>query len=342
MRAMPDTRFFETAEPMSLAAVCRLTGARAPEGYGDVRIERVAIASRAGPGAVSFVASPVYLEDLRSQSPSACFVPEALAAELPPGCVPLVHRNPHAAYALLAEALHPPRQHLGAARISPDARLEPGVRLGPGVVVGQGAAIGAGTVVGPNTVIGPGVAIGRDCRVGANVSISFALLGDRVKILSGAIIGEAGFGATAGSAGLIDIPQLGRVILQDGVTIGAGTTIDRGAFEDTVVGENTKVDNQVHIAHNVRIGRNCVLAGQTGISGSVTIGDGCQFGGQAGVADHLEIGDGARIGASGGVLKNVPSGETWGGFPAQPVQRWLREVAWLSRAAGRRRRGGAA
>jgi UDP-3-O-[3-hydroxymyristoyl] glucosamine N-acyltransferase len=337
---MPDSRFFENAGPMRLEAVCQLTGARSPEGCGDVWIERVAIASRAGPGAASFIASPTYLEELRSQSPSACFAPAALAGDLPPGCAPLVHRNPHAAYALLAEALHPPRQHVGAARISPDARLEPGVRLGPGVVVGQGAAIGAGTVVGPNTVIGPGVAIGRDCRVGANVSISFALLGDRVKILSGAVIGEAGFGATAGSAGLIDIPQLGRVILQDGVTIGAGTTIDRGAFEDTVVGENTKVDNQVHIAHNVRIGRNCVLAGQTGISGSVTIGDGCQFGGQAGVADHLEIGDGARIGASGGVLRSVPSGETWAGFPAQPVQKWLREVAWLSRATGRRRRGG--
>jgi UDP-3-O-[3-hydroxymyristoyl] glucosamine N-acyltransferase len=124
------------------------------------------------------------------------------------------------------------------------------------------------------------------------------------------------------------------------VTIGAGSAVDRGAFEDTVIGENTKLDNLVHIAHNVRIGRNCVIAAQTGIAGSVTIGDGCQFGGQAGIADHLTIGDGARIGASGGVLKNVPAGETWAGFPAKPVQRWLREVAWLSRAAGVRSRGG--
>jgi len=146
--------------------------------------------------------------------------------------------------------------------------------------------------------------------------------------------------ATAGAGGLIDIPQLGRVILQDGVTIGACTTIDRGAYDDTVLGENSKIDNLVQIAHNVRIGRNCVLAGQAGISGSVIIGDGCQFGGRAGVADHFTIGDGARIGASGGVLKNVPAGETWSGFPAQPVQRWLREVAWVSRSAGRRRRGG--
>lgn len=337
---MPDPRFFESTGPLSLEALCRLTGARGPEGAAAMVIDRVAIASRGGPGAVAFVTGRGFLGDLVETPPSACFVPEALAGELPAGCAPLVHRNPQGAYALAAEALHAPRRHLGADPISPEARLEAGVSLGPGVVVGPGAAIGAGTVVGPNTVIGPGVAIGRNCRIGSNVSISFALVGDRVKILSGAVIGEAGFGATVGAAGLIDIPQLGRVILQDGVTLGACTTVDRGAYEDTVIGENTKIDNMVQIAHNVRIGRNCVLAAHTGISGSVTIGDGCQFGGKAGIADHLTIGDGARIGAAGGVLKDIPAGETWGGFPAQPVQKWLREVAWLSRAAGKRRRGG--
>jgi UDP-3-O-[3-hydroxymyristoyl] glucosamine N-acyltransferase len=340
MIPMPDPRFFESTGPLGLEAIHRLTGAALPPGAGEVAIDRVAIASRGGPGAVAFVTSREFLEDLGASPPSACFVTEALAGDLPGGCLPLVHRNPHGAYALVAAALHAPRRHVGAAAISPEARLEPGVRLGPGVVVGQGAAIGSGTVIGPNTVIGPGVAIGRNCQVGSNVTLGFALVGDRVKILSGSVIGEPGFGATAGSGGLIDIPQLGRVILQDGVTIGACTTIDRGAYEDTVIGENTKIDNLVQIAHNVRIGRNCVLAGQAGISGSVTIGDGCQFGGRAGVADHITIGDGARIGASGGVLKNVPAGETWSGFPAQPVQRWLREVAWVSRSAGRRRRGG--
>lgn len=337
---MPDPRFFESTGPLSLEAICQLTGARTPGGAPEAEIDRVATASRGGTGAVAFVTGRSFLGDLLGQPPSACFVPEVLAADLPAGCAPLVHRNPHMAFALAAEALHAPRRHLGVDPISPEARLEPGVSLGPGVVVGPGAAIGAGTVIGPNTVIGPGVTIGRNCRIGANVSISFTLVGDRVKILAGAVIGEAGFGATAGATGLIDIPQLGRVILQDGVTIGAGCTVDRGAYEDTVIGENSKLDNLVHIAHNVRIGRNCVLAAQTGIAGSVTVGDGCQFGGQAGIADHRTIGDGARIGASGGVLKDVPAGETWGGFPAQPVQRWLREVAWLSRAAGKRRRGG--
>jgi UDP-3-O-[3-hydroxymyristoyl] glucosamine N-acyltransferase len=209
-------------------------------------------------------------------------------------------------------------------------------------VIGDGAQIGAGTVIGSGAVIGPGVAIGRDGEIGPRAVIGFALIGDRVRIYAGAVIGEAGFGATPGPTGLIDIPQLGRVIIQDGVTIGAGTCIDRGAFDDTVIGENTKIDNLVQIAHNVRVGRNCVMAAHTGISGSVTIGDGAQFGGKAGVADHLDIGQGARVAAGAGVMKDIPPGETWGGVPARPVRTWMRETAWLSKMAQRRGEGAGA
>jgi UDP-3-O-[3-hydroxymyristoyl] glucosamine N-acyltransferase len=336
MNLMPDPRFFESAGPLRLEAVCQLAGIPVPAGAADVGIDRVAIASRGGPGAVAFVTSRAFLEALHSAPPTACFTPESLAGDLPPGCLPLVHRNPQGAYALVAAVLHPVRRHLGAAAISPEARIEPGASLGPGVVVGQGAAIGAGSVIGPNTVIGPGVAIGRNCQVGANVSISFALIGDRVKILAGAVIGEHGFGATAGPTGLIDIPQLGRVILQDGVTIGACTTVDRGAFEDTVIGENTKIDNLVMIAHNCVIGRNCLIAGHAGISGSVIVGDGVIFGGKAGIGDHITIGVGARVAAGAGVLADVPAGETWSGYPAKPIRQFLRETVWVSRQAGRK------
>jgi UDP-3-O-[3-hydroxymyristoyl] glucosamine N-acyltransferase len=217
--------------------------------------------------------------------------------------------------------------------VDDDAMLESAVTLGEGVVVGPGAEIGRGSVIGPYSVIGPGVTLGRNCHIGSHVSIGFAMIGDRVRILSGARIGEAGFGVAPSREGPIDIPQLGRVIIQDNVTIGAGSCVDRGAWDDTVIGEGSKLDNLVHVGHNVRLGRNCLLAAYTGISGSVIVGDNVSFGGRAGVADHVTIGDGASIAAAAGVMKNVPPGEVWGGSPARPVRRWMRETAWLARMA---------
>ncbi len=217
--------------------------------------------------------------------------------------------------------------------------MEESVSIGHGAVIGPGAWIGAGTEIGAGAVIGPGVAIGRDCRIGVGVSIRCALIGDRVHIHAGAAIGEPGFGAAPGPKGLVSLPQLGRAILQDEVRIGANSTVDRGAFGDTVIGERTKIDNLCHIGHNCRIGRDCVMAAYCGISGSVTIGDGCQLGGRVGTVDHITIGAGARIGAGAGVTKDVPAGETWAGYPARPFKDWMRQTAWLTRASGKARRG---
>jgi len=333
---MPDPRFFEDLGPIALADLAEAAGATlADPAAGGRMVGAVSILAGAGPDTVTFVSDRKLLAELVQTKAGACFLSAKHADQAPGGCAALLTETPQRAYALAAQRLHRPRT-AGREAIAATAELEEGVQLAPGACVGPAAQIGRGTRIGANAVIGPGVTIGRDCDIGANASIAFALVGDRVKVLAGARIGEAGFGATAGEKGLIDIPQLGRVILQDGVTVGANSCIDRGAFDDTVVGENTKIDNLVQIGHNSRIGRNCAMAAFTGISGSVDVGDGVQFGGRSGVADHLTVGAGARIAAASGVMQNVPAGETWGGSPARPIRQWMREMVWLSRASGRK------
>jgi UDP-3-O-[3-hydroxymyristoyl] glucosamine N-acyltransferase len=336
---MPDRRFFEHAGPFSLAELAGLSGLEVEPAAAGLMLNRAAPLVRSDERSVSFLSDRKYLSDLEATKAAAVFVPQAFRDSVPKGCVAVVTPEPQAAWARAAAKLHPIRRMEGDAFIHPTAELEEGVYLAPGVVVGPGARIGRGTTVGSHAVIGPGVALGRDCDVGSFVSLHCTLGGDRLHLSAGAMIGEAGFGVAGSSKGAVAVPQLGRVILQDGVGIGANSCVDRGAFDDTAIGENTKIDNLVQIGHNTVIGRNCALAGHCGISGSVTIGDGCLLGGRVGIADHVTVGDGARLGANAGVIGNVPAGATWGGFPAQPLRDWAREMAWLRRQGGKRGEG---
>lgn len=335
---MPDSRFFETLGPVSLGELAAISGAvlRRPDDA-ERRVDHVAPLARGDASSIGFFSDKRYLDDLRSTASGACFVSEQFADQAAPGSALLITSQPHGAYAAAANRLHRPRRLSGDdAAVHPTAILEEGVSLGHGAVVGAGAQIGRGSSIGPYAVIGPGCAIGRNGSIGPHVVIGFALIGDRVRVLAGAVIGEPGFGVTAANGETVDVPQLGRVVIQDNVSIGANTCIDRGAWEDTVIGEHTKIDNQVQIAHNVRLGRGCLIAARTGISGSCIIGDGVAFGGSAGLADHVNVGDGAGVGADAGVMRDIPAGTRWMGSPARPTRQYMRELAWVTKMAALR------
>jgi UDP-3-O-[3-hydroxymyristoyl] glucosamine N-acyltransferase len=342
---MTEAFFFRRRTGLPLREIVALTGAEPQRGAElDRRITGIAALDRAAPGDLCFLDGAKFAAQASICEAGACLTAERFAHLLPARVSVLCSGEPYRAFvevsrALFPDALRPSSlfeaQGVAAgALVHPTARLESGVTIDPGAVVGPRAEIGAATVIGAGAVVGPNVHIGRDCAIGPNVSIIHALIGDRVIIHPGCRIGQDGFGYLAGAAGHAKIPQIGRVIIQDDVEIGANTTIDRGAMSDTVIGEGTKIDNLVQIAHNVLIGRRCVLASQTGISGSAVIGDNVMTGGQVGIADHVTIGAGAALGAKAGVMHDAPAGARWVGAPAKPVRQFFREVAALERLAG--------
>ncbi len=339
---MADARFYDNRGPFTLADLAASSGASLIEGASpDLQVFDVAAAGDVGTGILGFLTSPKAADGVDLACGGAWVTTPKVASQMALGVSVLLHDNPAAAFAGIAHRFYPLAGRSGGAdgvaSVHSTATLGVGVVLEPGVVIGPGAEIGAGTRIAANTVIGRGVCIGRDGYVGPNASIAYTLLGDRVTVFAGARIGCDGFGFVPTLKGLVKVPQLGRVIIQDDVEIGANCTIDRGALGDTTIGEGSKLDNAVHVAHNCVIGRNVVLAGQVGMAGSVKIGDGVFMGGQVGVGDHLTIGAGARLAAKTGVGKDLPGGQAYGGTPARPIMQWRRETAALSRLIKRTR-----
>lgn len=334
---MIDPRFYEALGPVTVRAL-----APSADIGGDAErlVSSAAPANRAGPEDLCYYEPGKKGAPLET-APAACVIPAAMAHLAPNAGALILADNARSMFARLVVNLARPRSFAhGAPAIDPTAKFEEGVRLGPGAVIGANVVIGAGTEIGPNAVIGPGVTIGRRSRIGSNASIGFALIGDDVTILAGAVIGEQGFGVAGDASGLIDVPHFGRVVIQDKATIGANTTVDRGVFDDTTVAEAAKIDNLCQIAHNVIIGRGAMMASFAGISGSTVIGDGVTMGGRVGIADHRHIGAGATLAGGAGVIQDVPPGEVWCGYPAKPIRKWLREVAWLSRKVDGARNAG--
>lgn len=338
---MADPRFFARSGPFTLGELAEIAGAEiAPGADADGAFDDVAPLDTAGRGDVSFLDNRRYVGQFTASAAGACLVHPDLADRAPEGMALLVTREPYRGYARVAQAFYPEvRPEPGvdpAAHVAPGARIDASARIDPGAVVEGGAEIGPRTWIGANAVVGRGVAVGADCRVGPGASLSHCLLGDRVVVHAGARIGQDGFGFAPHADGHLKVPQLGRVVVEDDVDIGANTTIDRGAGPDTRIGRGTKIDNLVQIGHNVRIGAGCIIVGQVGISGSCSIGDFVMMGGQVGLSGHLKIGDGARLGAKAGIMRDVEAGDTVFGSPAVTARSFWRQVAALSRLANAR------
>ena len=319
---------------LTAQAVADLVGGRLL-GDGTVVVRAVRALDNAGPDAISLAVSSRYAEELRVTRAGAVLLPQAMAeADGPPARI--VVQDPYAAMVRVMGALFPP--------VTPSPGVDPTARLGPGSVLGEGVTIG------PFVVLGSGVRIGARCRLAEGVSLgdevtlgedtvlgpravcySAVRLGSRVVVKAGAVIGGPGFGYLSGPSGHQRIPHVGGCIVGDDVEIGSNTCVDRGSVDDTMIGAGTKIDNLVHVGHNVRIGRRCLIMAGVGIAGSTHIGDDVILAGHVGVTDHLVIGDRARIAAKSAVFGDVPAGAAFSGHPARPHRQFLRAQAALYR-----------
>ncbi|MGH8250606.1 MAG: UDP-3-O-(3-hydroxymyristoyl)glucosamine N-acyltransferase [Steroidobacteraceae bacterium] len=309
----------------------------------DELVHGVASLGQAIPGTVTFCTGPKYRRELAATRATAVVLPRGLAGQCPVAA--LISQRPYASYARIAAGLNPePPVEAGVAPgalIDDSASVDATAWVGPNAVVGPGASIGKRCSIGPNCVIEERARLGDDCRLQAGVTICRDVAaGSRCVFKPGAVIGADGFGFAPDADGFVKVPQLGSVRLGDDVEVGANSTIDRGTIDDTVLGDGVKLDNQVQVGHNCRIGAHTVVAGCVGISGSTIIGERCMIGGAVGIAGHLEIGDDVIVTGYSLVTHSLPGSGTYSsGWPAIAAADWRRAVARLHRLDARERRG---
>lgn len=335
---MADSAFYINKGPFSLRQVAEIVGAKlVDENKAALQVRDIATLEKAAEGQICFFYDKKSKAKAAEMKASACVVTTELQEFVPEGVAKLVADNPKLAFLKLNLAMYAEKKP--DPMIADSAHIDDSARLGEHCFVGENVVIEAGVVIGDNcviehgAVIGEGCKIGDNCRIGVNAKVSYCQMGNNCYIFAGAQIGNDGFGFMMIDGQHRRIPQIGRVIIGDDVEVGANSCIDRGALDDTIIGDGCRIDNLVQIAHNDVLGRGCVIVAQTGIAGSCTFGDYVVCGGQTGFADHLTVGSGAQIGAQSGIMSNIDAGAVLMGYPAVPIKDFMRQALYLKKVS---------
>lgn len=333
---MADTQFYINNGPFTLQRIEEICEAQlADKSKAQTEVKEVASMLKAGADEICFFYDKKAKEKAAEIKATACVTTAELEAFVPAGVIKLITANPKVAFLKLMQAMYAektPRGNIAStAKIHPSAIIGEDTFVGEYAVIGEKVRIGSHCQIEAGVVIADGCQIGDNCRIGANASVSYTIMGNDCYIYAGARIGQDGFGFQVINGKHQRIPQVGRVIIGNDVEIGANSCVDRGALDDTVIGDGCRIDNLVQVAHNDKLGKGCVVVAQTGIAGSCTFGDYVVCGGQTGFADHLTIGSGAQIGAQSGLIKDVEPGAIMMGYPAIPIKDFMRQVATLQK-----------
>ncbi|MAP24909.1 MAG: UDP-3-O-(3-hydroxymyristoyl)glucosamine N-acyltransferase [Rickettsiales bacterium] len=335
---MVEQCYFPLKNKLSIASIADRFGLEKTGGDAALEILDVVRFEEAKKGAITFYDAQRLKNRVAKTQASACFVRRDQAEALADYEGALIWtERPYQHFAQLADLMFAgwDAPFDGSLLIDQNT-LDPSVKIGLGSVIANNAEIGSNTCIGNHVSIGPGVKLGSNCRIHDHVSIQASQIGDDVVIWNGSAIGQAGFGFVMDQGAPVDMPQLGSVIIENNVSIGANTCVDRGALTKTIIGEGSRIDNLVQIGHGVKIGKGCVIVSQVGISGSVDVGNYVMMGGQVGVADNITIGDGVKIAAQSGVHRSIEANQVMGGTPVMPILQWRRQSAFLARLSTKR------
>ena len=319
--------FFKNTGPHNLDFLIKAIDLK-NEDYPEVKINDIKDLNSSQKNEITFLHSRKYSDLAKKTKASYCLTSENFKSFLPNNCKPIITDKVLLHTAQITKIFYPDSitdDYDNTVNNIYETDFKDKVKFGKNVLIGENVKIGKNCLIGHNSIIEKNVKIGDNCSIGSNVIIRNSLINNNVHILDGCVIGKKGFGFFPNKDNNFRYPQIGIVIIEDNVEIGCGSTIDRGSLSNTIIGKNTYLDNQIHIAHNVKIGENCIIAGQVGFAGSSTLGNNVMIGGQAGISGHLKIGSNVQIGGGSGVIKSIPDNSKVMGYPAKDLKKFIRE-----------------